>query len=208
MKKIVLLTALLLVFTGVYAQMSFGAKLGLNIANVSGDDVEDADAKIGFHVGGLMQYFLTDDILIQPELLFTQKGSQFEDSDKGDGWSEKYEMKSTYNYLEIPILAKYNFDMDNIKLQPYLGPALGILMNAKYKVEWKETFNGQSASGSSSGDIEDTEDIEFGLVFGLDAIISENFLVGLRYNLGLTDIDKDADVKNNVFMISLGYLFK
>jgi len=54
--------------------------------------------------------------------------------------------------------------------------------------------------------------IYFGLNFGVGYNITENFNMGLRYNLGLTQIQKDlvageSASKNSVFQIALGYKF-
>lgn len=54
--------------------------------------------------------------------------------------------------------------------------------------------------------------LELGLNLGVDAILRENIMVGLRYNYGLSNIFEDADdddeyVYNRGFMLNLGYLF-
>ena len=56
---------------------------------------------------------------------------------------------------------------------------------------------------------DDVNDIEFGLIFGAGVNIS-TFIIGFRYNLGITDILKDSDsdsVKNSVFSLMIGYSF-
>ncbi len=178
MKHIILITLVLFMFTAVHADMFFGVRAGLNIADLSGDDADETDSIIGFHIGGMMQYFVSPDILIQPELLFTQKGYEVEYM----GHTEDV----TLSYLEIPVLAKYNFDLESVILQPFLGPALGILID---------------------DDDTEAEGIDFGLHLGLDAVLMGNLLIGLRYNLGLTDVFEDVDAKNSVFMIGVGYMF-
>ncbi|HKJ06118.1 MAG TPA: outer membrane beta-barrel protein, partial [Flavobacteriaceae bacterium] len=56
---------------------------------------------------------------------------------------------------------------------------------------------------------EDFETIDFGGNLGLSYDISEQFILGTRYNFGLTNVadDDDFDVKNGVFTFSVGYRF-
>jgi hypothetical protein len=54
MKKMILLQVMALSLLTVQAQIKFGLKGGLNIANIGGSDVDDNKAKIGFYLGGLL----------------------------------------------------------------------------------------------------------------------------------------------------------
>ena len=62
-------------------ELTGGVKAGINIANVSGDDVENADSKLGLIGGGFLTYKISDMFAIQPELLFTMKGSKSKETD-------------------------------------------------------------------------------------------------------------------------------
>ncbi len=192
MKNIVLVAIILTLSVGMLvAQPVFGARLGLNMANISGENVDNNTMKLGLNAGAMMQYPIAENILFQPELLYTMKGANY-DLPTDPFWSA--------SYIEIPMLVKYNVAMPTMKIQPYLGPSLGMLMSAKYGNEDSDT------------DVkDDMESMEFGLNLGADVIFMKSFMAGLRYNMGLTNIVKDAEdddtVKNTGIMVNLGYIF-
>lgn len=192
MKNIVLVAIILTLSVGMLvAQPVFGARLGLNMANISGENVDNNNMKLGLNAGAMMQYPIAENILFQPELLYTMKGVNV-DAANDPYWS--------LSYIEIPMLVKYNVNMPTMKIQPFLGPNLGMLMSAKYG--WDD----------DDMDIkDDMESIELGLNLGADVIFMKSFMAGLRYNMGLTNIVKDAEdddtVKNTAIMLNFGYIF-
>ena len=219
MNKVLIILLLLTVSVGVmYAQVRFGGRAGLNLANVGGDnDMEDVENRIGFHLGVMAQHTLMPNIIVQPELIYTNKGYTWEDTDTEDGITIKMESTVKLDYIELPLLFKYDMPMNNMSLQPYLGPSLGFLMKAEVEAE-------ASANGISVSDTEDIKDeissIDLGLNLGVDAIVGKNIMVGLRYNLGLINLDDSKDEDDNsksededptyfnrAIMLNLGFLF-
>lgn len=195
--KIVLLVIFILLISSiVYAQgiTAKGIKGGINIATLTGDDVEDAESKIGFVFGGFVSYEVNDAFCIQPEVLFTMKGTKM----SGQG----YEVSQNLNYIEIPILAKLNIAMDgNAQPNLFFGPAVGLNLSATYKIE--------SDYGDDDGDIEDVAPMDIGIIFG-GGVEFGNILIDARYDMGLTSIDDSSEnfkVKNSVISIMLGMLF-
>ena len=53
--------------------MNFGIKAGLNIANMY-DDIDGTESKIGFCGGGFVTFGLGNLVVVQPEVMYTQKG--------------------------------------------------------------------------------------------------------------------------------------
>ena len=202
MKKIIILVAMLSLCLGLlFAQPVFGLRAGLNIASLTGeDDMDNYGSKLGFHAGAMMQYPVGGNVILQPELLYTMKGGTFELEFVG-----KNEITGTANYIEMPLLVKYNVEMPSIKIQPYIGASIGYLLVAE--IENKNTLLGVTTT-STKNVIDDMEALEAGLNFGADVIVMQNMMVGLRYNMGLTEIvKKDTKFKNNVIMVNLGFLF-
>jgi opacity protein-like surface antigen len=203
MKNVLFIAVVVLLGLGnVNAQeVKFGAKVGLNSSNVTGES-EDSDAKIGFNLGAFAEIILSDKFIFQPELLFSPQGASLEDSTD----SEAYKQTIKANYLNIPLLIKYGIT-DKFALE--FGPQLGFLLSAKAKVE--ETFDGETISIEQ--DIKDSfKSIDFGLNFGASFDVAENIMIGARYNLGLSDITDGEDsehfkVQNAVFSFSVGYRF-
>jgi hypothetical protein len=187
MKKSLLTIALLTVASFTFAQLSVGLKGGLNIANFSGD-VEDASMRLSFHGGGYVNLSISDRLGLQPELLFNSMGSKFEytESDPDIG---QVDVTETYklSYISIPVMLMINIT-DNFNFQ--LGPQISILASAKGKLEVKDGFKSTDLAVNAG----------LGVNFG-------KINASARYSLGLSSIsdNDDADVKNGVIQVSLGY---
>lgn len=233
MKKTLLsLGALMLVSSG-YAQMTIGAKGGLNYTSWSTKYEEEPDEKpdnpsgIGFHLGGYANFGLSDNIGIQPELLYSMR------SGKADGshtevvdmfgstytYESDYTDKSSYGYIELPILL--NLAVSE-KLHVHVGPGFGFLMGGKVSSEGTTTTT-VTTGGSSTTTSEDFSDevsgsdategmnkTEIGGIIGL-AYQGEGPLgFSLRYWRGLNPVNEETDfatVKTNLIQLSVSYAF-
>ena len=210
MKKIILSVAAMLTFGFVNAQeVDFGVKAGVNIASITGD-IEDAEAKIGFHIGGFAEIKISEKFSVQPELLFSTQGAKGEEKYSENGFTYDYSEKINLSYITIPVMAKL-YVAEGFSLEA--GPQIGFLMSAKNKVEGSTTSGGIVISESEEVDIKDQANtVDFGLNFGLGYKFTENLSAGARYNLGLSDINKEVDgyagsIKNSVIQVSIGYSF-
>ena len=113
MKKGLIFVLFALVSIVSYSQISWNAKVGMNMSNYTGD--MDTDMKIGFNVGVGMEYQFTDMWSIQPSLMFTQKGAKAGDE------------KVKPMYLEIPVLAAARFavtDNQNVVVKAGAHPII------------------------------------------------------------------------------------
>ncbi|MBP6127860.1 porin family protein [Flavobacterium sp.] len=214
MKKL-LFSAILLATGIVNAQeIKYGAKLGLNISNFSGD-VTDSKSLIGAQFGGFAEIKISDKFAFQPELLFSMQGakSKYTETYLGDTYSE--ESKTKLNYLNIPVLAKY-YIAD--KFAVLAGPQFGILMSAKEDYDVSETYSGITDSYSESVDVKNFyKSLSLSFNLGASYSFTDNLFVDARYNLGLSSITKNytdefgdsysSDIKNNVIQLSVGYKF-
>lgn len=114
------------------------------------------------------------------------------------------DFKSTFNYLEVPLIAKYNFG--GTKTNPFLlaGPAVGIGLSVKARLG--------DRSESLSLDEANLNTLDFGLNLGGGiAFPSEQgtFFLDIRYLLGLANIEREGnnDSNNRGVSFSLGYRF-
>src|SRR5687768_1781133 len=89
--------------TSAVAQMRAGIKGGLNVSNLYIDEVDDENARYGFNVGVYGQLFSSDVFAIQPELLFSTKGTKAEYG--GNVFDQT--IKFNLNYLDLPVLAVF-----------------------------------------------------------------------------------------------------
>jgi hypothetical protein len=190
MKKFILSLGLLAGITGVanaQTGIRFGVKAGANYSTFSADDTEGIESKIGLHAGAFANFGLSDMISIQPEVLYSQKGAQFE---------ENSDVKYKLNYIDIPVMVKVNAD----GLFFEAGPQLGILAGAKL------------TDGDTDVDIKEAhQTIDFGYAVGLGYQLESGPMIGLRYNGGITNVFKDASddekARNSAFQLYLGYTF-
>ncbi len=187
MKKLAIILVLLLA-TSAFAQgLSFGVKGGVNYATLSGDDVEDAEWKLGFAAGAVAAFDVMDMLVIQPEVLYSMKGAESE--------GESFDL----TYIDIPVLLKYAIPMEGmVAPNLFVGPLLGILLSA-------------DAAGE---DVKDQlKSMDYGVVFGAGVdfdLGTGKVTIDARYNLGLASIDDsgaDWDIKNSGMSAYVGYLF-
>jgi hypothetical protein len=210
-----LVLMLLLPNSSLAQEIRGGLKLGLNMANIHGADVdtwenvtrESWGSKIAFCFGGYLTFKIADIFAIQPEVFYTMKGSKLETTYLGETYKEKVKL----SYLEIPVLAKIIIPtQSSVKPCLFAGPALAIKLSSK---DWYEI-----AGESHEDDISDyVKGTDFGLVmgggldFGLGAANKGKITVDLRYTLGLTQIVNveglTFDVKNGAFSLMIGYTF-
>ena len=187
------------------SDVKFGLKAGLNVTNmnVSGDFAPDTKAVPNLHIGVFVEVPINGKWAFQPELIYSMQGSKF-DMLYVEG-TDVYNTENTFklNYLNIPLMFKYNEN----KLFFEAGPQIGFLTSAKLKTS-VEGF------GSGNQDVKELfKTIDLGLGFGIGYNFSEQVGANLRYNFGLTNIAETEDgdntkIKNSVFALSLAYKFK
>lgn len=197
MKKGLIFVLFALVSIVSYSQISWNAKVGMNMSNYTGD--MDTDMKIGFNVGVGMEYQFSDMWSIQPSLVLTQKGAKI----KEDGET----MKFNPMYLEIPVLAAARFAVaDNQNIVVKAGPYFAFGVAGKVKVgDDKADFfgDGDDQFGGKRFDC--------GIGVGVAYEIGK-FFVGLDGEFGFTNVvdfksDGVSNPKNMNFSIGVGYKF-
>lgn len=191
MKKIILSAIAIMAFAFSNAQETrFGIKGGLNISSFAGGNYYDANSLVGFQVGGFAEIKVIERLAIQPELLFSTQGAKLEFGNT--------DFDTKLNYINVPVLAKFYVTK---QFTVEAGPQLGFLVSAK----------------SEGEDVKDGfKSVDTGFNFGVGYNFTDNFSVGARYTVGLSNIaDNDADTwdeyydspKNSVFAITAAYKF-
>lgn len=235
MKKIILASLILFTTVSFAQEIKYGAKAGINVSNLRGDypdEIDENKSKIGFHIGGFLEYSINDKFSIQPELLFSSQGgnSEIKESYEYNGvtYYESFTQTPKISYLNIPLMLKYKVIE---KLSIEFGPQIGFVLNAKSKWEYvdtedssyNETIEVDILNGGNYNylgtDVEVKGRInkfDFGLNLGASYDITEQIIVQARYNLGLSVVDDNStagtstdswDLKNSVIQFSLGYKF-
>ena len=159
--------------------VAFGAKAGLNLATVTGN-ISDPSILVGIHFGSMAEVTINKQLAVQPEVLFSMQGATY--SKKGN---------TQLNYLLFPVIGKY-YIIENLSLEA--GPHLGLLLTARDEGE-------NIKKHISSTDV--------GFNIGAGYKLKNKINLGLRYSIGLTNInDNGGDKTNNaVLQLSVGYFF-
>lgn len=113
LKKVLLLIYISLFFSHKIYSQQLEVRGGVGTSTIT---KYGAKNRLSFHIGAMYQINLSNNVAIEPGLLFSMEGS---------GASIVYH-KGNINYLEIPVLAKYRVSQGflngfSFKLGPYIG---------------------------------------------------------------------------------------
>ena len=188
MKKTVLMLVTSLIGVSTFAGVGVGIKAGANFANQSlTDPLSTFDPKsiVAFHGGAYFNVFFGDKIGIQPEFLWSKKGTKFD--------LNSIESDINLSYIDIPIMVKWQI----IKfLNIHAGPQFNVLLNA------------EKTEGSVPEDIKNQiKNNEFAFAFGAEVNLPLNLSVTARYVLGITQISdiEGLPENNKLLQLSLAY---
>ncbi|MGV8827345.1 MAG: porin family protein [Breznakibacter sp.] len=199
MKKIVIFLFLIGLSLTSFSQVSlkFGLKGGMNISNVDASGFEDGvslsnKALTAGHFGVFARIKVLGLLAVQPELLYSMQGCNYEASISSMGLSE--ETKFKLNYIQVPVMVKF-YPLLGLNIQA--GPQIGFLTSAELGDEDIDDGINKTHLALNVGA---GYDLPFGL--GIDA----------RYSIGLTDIFEDFEGangsnKSNVFTVAVSYAF-
>jgi hypothetical protein len=161
-----------------------GIVAGGTFSQLRGIDNINVQSRTGTMFGASLLLPLGGSVALQPELLFSNKGSKF---NTGTGGEKDIRL----DYLEIPVLLRYDL-AGGAALDPhiYAGPSIG------YKVGCNVKFSGGGIPNSSSDctrDNFDAKTLDWGAIVGAGVDLSVGGLGvtgGARYGIGLADINK------------------
>ncbi|MDP4185241.1 MAG: porin family protein [Bacteroidota bacterium] len=193
MKKSLIVLWLCLSIISVSNAQRIGIKGGLNFSHcdVKADGITVSPSTLtGFQIGLTSDFGLGESFYLSPELLYSSKGYKIED------------LKHLIDYIEIPINLTYRYPIEKISLFVQTGPYLGVGVSSKIK-------GGGDTETIHFGSGEDQiKRMDFGWNFG-GGIEYDKFQLGLRYELGLSNIDNisGASTKNRTFSVTLAYFF-
>lgn len=210
MKKIIFAAIAVFALNTVNAQdaknsKSFGVKGGVNFANITDD--KDADMKVGFFAGVYGEFMLSEKFSIQPEILYSTQGTKYKENGSNEFGSYAVDATFKLDYINVPVMAKYYI---NDKFSIEAGPYVGFLLKGIVSYDVSVSNENESVSDGDYIDLKDQlNTVDFGLGFGAGYKVNSNISLGLRYNIGLTDVEEDAGdemgSKNSVFQLSFGY---
>jgi hypothetical protein len=208
------------------AQLSLGVKAGLNLSNmtVSGYTGVTESSRMSFHAGAILDYSFSKSFILESGLVLSGKGANFDLNIFSNG-ATTITLASTLSplYIEMPINAVYKVDIKPAKLLIFAGPYFALAVSGNRTNEYSATglpagttlatlgLNNESIGLKFGTDANsDMRSFDMGLNFGA-GIEYSNFLFRLQYGLGLSNLNPTTSnnevLKNNVFGISVGYMF-
>ena len=192
MKKVFMTVAFAaLAIAGANAQVKFGARAGLNLADVAvKSEYAKVESKIrpAFYVGGLAEYAFNDVVLMDAGLTYSNQGAKAKERDEA----------LVQHALNLPIWFKYDF----AGFRPKAGLYAGYILSQQTKEDGKtETVESDLYNH-----------FDYGIGLGAEYNLSDNGLFfEASYNWGLANLQKNGDSKNynnnRVIQIGVGYKF-
>ena len=170
-------------------KVEWGIKTGLNFSSFSvsktaGENYTSLSRITG---GAFSTIHLSKSFAIEPQLLYNNLGSKISDNVNAE--------LIRLGYVSVPVLAKIYSGGFNF----FTGPQIGFLTSAKSK------FNNE-AEEDIKADINSTD---FSGIVGVGYIFNSKINLAIHYQKGFSNILKDPSsgrsIKNNAFVISIGY---
>jgi hypothetical protein len=182
MLKIGIVALLMLAVSPAFSQQDqnvtrIGFKGGLNFSNFRVDDIEDNNVKAGLNLGLFAKMPVSPAVAIQPELLYSSKGSKIEYNNvlQGEG-----EYRFNFNYLELPVLGVFSLgDHFNIQAGPYVSYLTSVNI--------KDMEEDGSIQGAKDLNEKNFNRLDYGLTAGIGVDFS-GFVAGVRYTYGLNEV--------------------
>lgn len=176
-----------------------GIKGGLNASSLFYDSqgVSNKRERIGFHGGLYAQVPAGEFFAVQPELLYTTKGSSAEYNVLGISGRNTLRL----NYVELPVLATFKLGQA-VELQA--GPYVSYLLKS-------DLYANGDITGTTTFNRDNFNKVDYGVAGGLNLYFGKAF-IGARYEQGLQRVANSGaartllgNAKNGVGMISVGF---
>lgn len=209
MKRFYLIIAAAVMFFAVEANAQIGVGVGYNMLNniQKALDEDESGALNGFYVEATYDVNFLEkswgELGLQPGLRFSYAG----DHEAEEALGVKAKASKNETYLDVPVLVKYSYDLDAVKLSAFAGPVLSCGLSSVAKV----SVDGNTTKASNYGDesVYGRFDVKLGL--GIGAAFMDKFNAKLGYYVGLlnryTGNLDDLSFRTGVFYVGVGINF-
>lgn len=184
-----------------------GFRIGASFSTAGNDDpmLDACDIRTGLNIGAVVGIPLSDStpLFLESGLFYVEKGGK---NDRAlyieDGKKKEGKVKYNLNYLEIPIVLKYKYDIDDdFSVQPFLGGYVACGVGGKIK-----NYANRDIRASFSGNA--FRRFDGGIKLGVGGQY-DLFYFELGYDLGLANIGNDSfdTIHNSSLSINVGINF-
>lgn len=198
MKRFVFAASVLVSSVCAFAQhevgsLTFQPKVGLNIANYTGED--DTDPRYGLAAGAEFEYQVSKMLGLSAGVVYSMQGAK--QSGTYDGIKAAATMMT--DYVNLPVMA-------NIYVAKGIALKFGVQPAFNVRSDYEVSAQGISVSGSLSQFGIDINSFDFAIPVGL-SFENSNVVLDARYNIGVMKMVDGDDTKNSVFQFTFGYKF-
>ncbi len=193
MKKYLLSAALLLsVCIGAKAQTStFGIKGGINFSKINTDNLNESTVT-GYQAGIFARF--GSSFYVQPEIYVGSSGGKV----NGNVGVAAYNGDIKFTTLNVPLLLGKSFGSESLNFRLMVGPVYSYIM--KQDKNFSANFSGAYADFGNYNN--STLGYQAGGGVDIGPITAD-----VRYEGGLTEINKSYGQKQNLWLVSVGFKF-
>jgi len=221
-KRIITTTFTLLLVTYTFAQVSLGLKGGVNIANISTPEItlvniSDVKTNKSFTVGAVAEFGIANGFAIQTEVNYTKKGFIINEGIPLELANIPLpigvKVTTDLNYIEVPILAKYNFGNGKVGGYVTAGPTMSYASNGRFRTAANFFIDFNVVDQKFNFDDLNISKFDIGASVGAGGTVNlggMKLFVDARYTHGFNKLDNipviDLDFKNRNFALTTGFL--
>lgn len=174
------------------ADAQLGIKAGMNVSSLTQTDelISNKSGRTGWNAGISYRLPISNALAIQPELLYIERGTEFDIEFS----IFRTEIESEFKYVEIPVLAYLK--LGDLPINVHVGPYFGYLADIEYR------FSTILQDGSVEDEIDDNRDdynrSDYGFVAGV-GLQFQRVTIDLRFTRGLQQNDNGFDFRSLTF---------
>jgi hypothetical protein len=192
MKKYLLSAAALLIISiGTQAQSTFGIKGGINFSKINTDNLNESTVT-GYQAGLFARF--GSSFYVQPEVYVASSGGKV----NGNVGTAAYNGDIKFTTLNVPLLLGKSFGDENLNFRLMVGPVYSYIMNQDKN--FSANFSGAYADFGNYNN--STLGYQAGAGVDIGPITAD-----VRYEGGLTEINKNYGQKQNLWAVSVGFKF-
>ena len=221
-KRIITTTFALLLVTFTFAQVSLGLKAGVNIANVTTPEISIVNipaiqANKSFTVGAVAEFGIANGFAIQTEANYTKKGFIINQGIPLElaniPLPVGVKVTTDLNYIEVPVLAKYNFGNGKVGGYVTAGPTMSYASSGRFRTAANFIIDFNVIDRKFDFDDLNISKFDIGASIGAGGTVNlggMKLFVDARYTHGFNKLDNipviDLDFKNKSFAVTTGFL--
>lgn len=221
-KRIITTTLALLVVTFTFAQVSLGLKTGVNFANITTPDISivnipDIQANKTLTFGAIAEFGISNGFAIQTEANYSKKGFVIDEGIPLElaniPLPVGVNVRTDLNYIDIPVLAKYNFGNEKVGGYVTAGPTMSFASGGRFRTAANFIIDFNVVDQKFDFDDLNISKFDIGASIGAGGTVNlgaTKLFIDARYTHGFNKLDNipviDLDFRNKNFALTTGFL--